>query len=116
VARMKYCSLLLATVVCLSPAPALAAILPIGPFLGNINETWESFPNFQVAPNFYLDDPTAIFGGAAMISNPVMAVYEPSAGAIFSWEQVAPLRSSRESRAWGSTPSRLPRPSRLRTR
>ncbi len=58
---------------------AHAAIISIGPFAGSLTETWESFPNYTVPvrPTF-LPNPTAIMGGAAMISHPFMAVYEPA--------------------------------------
>ena len=63
---------------------AQAAIAPVGPFTGSIGETWESFPNYTVpGPVTFLSDPTTIFGGDASISNPLMVIYEPSAGATF---------------------------------
>lgn len=58
---------------------AQAQISAIGPFSGSLSETWEGFLNYRNDPNFYLLDPTSIMGGAASISNPQMAVYEPSA-------------------------------------
>src|SRR5207249_9497391 len=64
---------------------ASAVITPIpSPVVGNLTETWESFPNYIDNPSFYLTDPTTIMGGGASISSPVMAVYEPGAGAAFS--------------------------------
>src|SRR3989442_2215586 len=57
-----------------------AVITPVvSPFTGDLNETWESFPNYTVGPNSvdYLPNPTTIMGVGAKISNPKMAVYEP---------------------------------------
>lgn len=51
---------------------------PVGPFSGNLNETWESFPNYRQQPGTYLPDPVSIMGGAATISYPALAVYQPS--------------------------------------
>jgi hypothetical protein len=63
---------------------ASAVITPIpSPVVGSLTETWESFPNFIDNPDTYLTDPTTIMGGGASISSPVMAVYEPGAGAYF---------------------------------
>ena len=63
---------------------ARAALTSIGPFTGSLSETWESFNNYNY-PSFitYLPSVTTIMGGAATISNPFMAVYEPGAGATF---------------------------------
>lgn len=49
-----------------------------GPFVGDLTEDWESFANFQENPDFYLSDPAPIFGGAAVISNPYLVIYQPS--------------------------------------
>lgn len=49
----------------------------IDPFVGDLAETWEGFPNYKKDPDRFLDDPTAIMGGHASISNPFMHVYEP---------------------------------------
>ena len=56
---------------------ASAVITPIpSPVVGNLTETWESFPNYApLVTN--LTDPTSIMGGGASISNSVMVVYEP---------------------------------------
>jgi hypothetical protein len=75
--RMGVFGLLAAAGLAAAAAPARAAIVSVAPFVGSASETWESFPNYFADPDFFLDDPTAIFGGAAMISNPVMVVYEP---------------------------------------
>jgi hypothetical protein len=63
---------------------ASAVITPIpSPVVGNLKETWKSFPNYYDNIDFYLTDPTTIMGGGASISSPVMAVYEPGVGATF---------------------------------
>ena len=49
----------------------------IDPFVGDLSETWEGFPSYNDTPGFFLDEPTAIMGGSASISNPFMQVYEP---------------------------------------
>lgn len=61
-------------------APAAhAGIISIGPFAGSLTETWESFPNYTMPVRVtHLPNPTAIMDGAAAISNPFMAVYEPT--------------------------------------
>jgi hypothetical protein len=51
-----------------------AAVTPIGPFTGNLNETWESFNDYLTGPR-YLANPASIMGGGAFISNPLMSVY-----------------------------------------
>ena len=56
---------------------ASAVITPIPtPVVGNLTETWESFPNYNTGP-FNLTDPTSIMDGGASISNSNMVVYEP---------------------------------------
>jgi hypothetical protein len=63
---------------------AHAGIISIGPFAGSLTETWESFPNYTVPVRpTLLPNPTAIMGGAAMISHPFMAVYEPTVSLAF---------------------------------
>ena len=63
----------------LAAGAAHAAIISIGPFAGSLTETWESFPNYTVPVRVtFLPNPTAIMGGAAMISHPFMVVYEPA--------------------------------------
>ena len=64
-------------VVGLLTASALAAVIPVGPFVGDLQESWESFPNFWDDPDHFMDDPSPIFGGAAEISSAYMVVYEP---------------------------------------
>ncbi|MFN0055194.1 MAG: hypothetical protein ACKV0T_23720 [Planctomycetales bacterium] len=52
------------------------------PFAGQISETWESFPSYEIDPDLgptYLSSPTSIMGGNAQAENPVMLVYEPGA-------------------------------------
>lgn len=71
-------------------------ITEIDPFVGDLTETWEGFPNYQDGP-FFLDDPTDIMGGNASISNPFMVVYEPGAGATFG------LGSSGSAQVWDGT-------------
>ena len=51
-----------------------AAVTPIGPFTGNLTETWEGFNDYLAGPR-YLADPTSIMGGSAFISNSHIAVY-----------------------------------------
>jgi hypothetical protein len=74
---MKCNRIVLAAAVGLLLPVAMAGVTPIGPFTGDLTETWESFDNYLVDPDFYRDDPTTIMGGGASISNPVMAIYEP---------------------------------------
>jgi len=83
---------LIATVVAAGIAAAASAqITPIGPFSGQMSETWESFTNYVNNPNFYEDafGPISTFGGAASVSSPfsgqggVIVIYEPIAGATF---------------------------------
>jgi len=64
-------------VVGLLTASALAAVIPVGPFVGDLQESWESFPNFWDDSDHFMDDPSFIFGGTAEISNAYMVVYEP---------------------------------------
>lgn len=45
----------------------------IEPFVGDLTETWEGFLNWAENPDFYLNDPAAIMGGHASISNPYHA-------------------------------------------
>lgn len=61
-----------------------AQIAPVSPFNGALIETWESFPNFNMAGT--VPNGTSVFGGAATISNSgsgQLAIYEPSAGVPF---------------------------------
>jgi hypothetical protein len=51
-----------------------ADVHPIGPFTGNLTESWESFSDYLTGPH-YLTAPTTIMGGGAFISNSVMSVY-----------------------------------------
>lgn len=66
----------IAFLLCLAPLASTRAgvITEIGPFVGELTEDWEWFPNPSVWP--FLPDPTEIMGGAATISAPIMAVYE----------------------------------------
>jgi hypothetical protein len=64
--------------------PAPAAVIPVGPFVGDLQESWESFPNFWDDSDHFMDDPSPIFGGSAEISNAYMVVYEPDADVFFS--------------------------------
>lgn len=64
--------------------PALAQLTPIGQFLGDCQESYESFPNYRNTPGSYMTDPTPIMGGMALVgASPRMVVYEPPAGATF---------------------------------
>ena len=51
-----------------------AAVTAIGPFSGNLSETWESFNDYLTGP-LYLANPTTIMGGGAFIANSFMCVY-----------------------------------------
>lgn len=58
-------------------ADSLATITAVGPFRGNLGETWESFNN-ALRPIFhYLPGHTSIMGGGATIANNYMVIYEP---------------------------------------
>ena len=64
---------------------AAHGVTDAGPFIGSLQESWEAFPNYGDDPDFFMDNPTAIMGGAATISNPSMIIYEPGvAGANFN--------------------------------
>jgi hypothetical protein len=59
-----------------------AASTRVEPFLGAIQESWESFPNFRstletLGHKSFLTGPMPIFNGMATISHPKMAIYEP---------------------------------------
>ena len=64
-------------------ATAADAVVAVGPFVGDFVESWEGFANYQENPNRYETSPAIIFGGHATIANPLMTIYEPSAGADF---------------------------------
>ncbi len=53
-------------------------ITEIGPFVGELTEDWESFvhPNPGGETPLFLTNPTAIMGGAALISGPGMQIYD----------------------------------------
>ncbi len=56
------------------PAMTVSAeLMPIGPFSGQLTETWESFA--ATPKGEWLPVPTAIMNGAATISHPQMAVF-----------------------------------------
>lgn len=65
---------------------ARGAIIEIGPFTGDLTETWEGFPT-SAPEGDILPDPTAIMSGQAMISHPVMQIFQP-------WEVSHSLGSS----------------------
>ncbi len=50
-------------------------ITEIGPFVGELTEDWESFPDPPTEAPLILPSPTAIMGGAAMVSAPFMQIY-----------------------------------------
>ncbi len=77
----RLCAITAATLVAAGAAQG-GIISEIDPFVGDLTETWEGFDNYNEG-EFFLDDPTAIMGGGASISNPFMVVYEPGAGATF---------------------------------
>lgn len=80
----KLAALLVGSAMALSMASAQAALSSVGPFAGDLSETWEGFPNYQVPVSVtYLANPTDIMGGAASIASGLMAVYEPGSGASF---------------------------------
>ena len=61
------------------------SVTAIGQFTGVISEGWEGFGNYLQGPDSvnYLASTESIFGGAATISNDLMAVYEPGTAAEF---------------------------------
>lgn len=81
--------------------PAGAQVTSTGPFTGSASETWESFLRYPSNPSFYQSNPTAIFGGAATISNGYMAVYEPSTGASFGLGSSGPAQVSDGTKGMG---------------
>lgn len=58
---------------------AVAQVTPIGPFAGQLQESFESFQNYIDNPNFHEDTngPFPIFGGNATMVGPFTAIYEP---------------------------------------
>jgi hypothetical protein len=58
---------------------ARGALVSVGPFSGQLSETWESFPASHGEPVQYLANPTVIMSGAAAISHPQMVVFDASA-------------------------------------
>jgi len=82
----------IATVVVAGLATAASAqITPIGPFTGDISESFEGFQNYFNNPNFYEDafGPISIFGSSGTMTSPysgqggAIVIYEPVAGATF---------------------------------
>ncbi len=73
----KVAALLAGAAFALGMASAQAALTNTGPFMGDLTETWESFPNYVNTTGTYLGNPTSIMGGAASIANSLMAVYQP---------------------------------------
>lgn len=75
---------LLAAATVASAAPA--ALTPVGPFVGDHTETWESFDNYTLGPDSInlLPDPTDIMGGFASISGELV-VYELGSAATFGF-------------------------------
>jgi hypothetical protein len=72
-------SVQLAGVLLSGPMLAQGAIVGIGPFVGDISESWESFPNYGASgypPATYLSNPTSIMAGRATIHSPYMLVYD----------------------------------------
>jgi hypothetical protein len=65
-----------AALVLAASAPARADLVPIGPFSGQLSESWETFP-LPHGEADYLASPTAIMNGAAAIANPYMRIYKP---------------------------------------
>jgi len=57
-------------------------VTPIGPFTGNLSESWESFNDYLTGPR-YLASPTVIMDGGAVISNSVMGVYRTNSAVSF---------------------------------
>lgn len=72
--RPRFIALLL----CLAPLASTRAgvITEIGPFVGELTEDWESFPNPPTEGPLILPSPTAIMGGGATVAAPFMQVYE----------------------------------------
>lgn len=69
---------------------SFAALTPIGPFVGELSESFESFENYNVDADHRLDPVTQIMGGAATISYNIAQIYEPSAGAGFGLNENVP--------------------------
>ncbi|MBU0717193.1 MAG: hypothetical protein KJ749_03010 [Planctomycetes bacterium] len=65
-----------AAVVAFTAMPAQSDLIAIGPFTGDLTEDWESFPTTP-PEGPYLPNPTSIMEGAASLSNPFLAIYEP---------------------------------------
>ncbi len=90
------------------------AIAETEPFVGSLQETWESFDTFAV-PNdpvvHYLQSPANIMGGATTIVNPLMVVYRtprapcPSPGGCewFGLGSSGTADVSDGTKGWGST-------------
>lgn len=73
----------------LRSSSARAGIIDIGPFVGDLTETWETFATtYEGGP--YLSDPSLIMGGEATISSPKMAVYEPGVSDFYLGGQIGP--------------------------
>lgn len=71
----------LATLAVCVATRANAQLTSVGPFTGNLTETFEEFPNYH--DNFGPQaEPVSIFGGAASLTsgNKDIVIYEPSAG------------------------------------
>lgn len=70
------------TAVFLAPLSwAQADLIPVGPFTGQLSESWESFAT-SPPEGPYLPSPSTIMGGAATISGAQMAVFQPG---VFDW-------------------------------
>jgi hypothetical protein len=78
--RLSALSLCTTAVVGVMTTFASAQVTPTGPFAGDISESWESFDNYIVDPDQFMDEPTVCFGGSAQINGGgVMLCYEPGA-------------------------------------
>ena len=75
--KLSIWSMILSIAFITTPARS-GVITEIGPFVGELTEDWESFvhPNPEGEAPLFLSNPTAIMGGAAMISGPAMAIYD----------------------------------------
>lgn len=76
--KYKMISGALALVVMALPSVANSAAIPIAPFTGDWVETFESFNNHVEGPRF-LDSPSSILEGNALIFHPLLTIYEPGA-------------------------------------
>ena len=79
------CAVGLAFALCPMAMAVDRVVHQVAPFTGEWSESFEGFDNFMDNPAVYMDSPSSIFGGRAMITgNAGMMIYEPTAGADFT--------------------------------